>query len=174
MIVGKKIMEENNNKPKKEKKKFNYILLIEILGIIALAGCLFEAIYQVVCYGACDEWCVLLCFVITVMLALAFFKKPFVYGKKPFRNRIILYVCSAVVFCIPNIVGEIVMYSTGKYAGMEEVTKLVTEKGLSLRSICAVRCLSEVMVIALFCAILAFFIDMMIRNSIKNNSENNR
>lgn len=162
---------EENNKPKKEKKKFNYTLFIEILGLLALAGCLFETIYQVIVYGVCDEWCVLICYVITVLLTIIFFNKTFVFDKKAFRNRMLIYIFSAVVFCIPNIIGEIVMYSNGKYLALEDVTNLVTQ-GYSLRSICVIRCFSEILLIAFLCAILAFIIEMMLRDNLKKGIKN--
>lgn len=162
---------EENNKPKKEKKKFNYTLFIEILGLLALAGCLFETIYQVIVYGVCDEWCGLICYVITVLLTIIFFNKTFVFEKKAFRNRMLIYIFSAVIFCIPNIIGEIIMYSNGKYLALKDVTKLVTN-GYSLRSICVIRCFSEILLIAFLCAILAFIIEMMLRDNLKKGIKN--
>lgn len=168
-------MEENNKdkKPKKIKKKFNYILLIQILGLVALAACLFETIYQVVCYKNADDWLVILCYIMAVILIVTFFKKQFIFDKKAIRNRILLYVGLLIILCIPNIVGEIILYTSAGYGDIPEVIKLVGNNGFSYASACAIRCFSDVLTIAFLDAILVFLVEMMLRENLKKLGDNN-
>ncbi len=169
--------EKNNNQPnppEKPKKSFNYKLLIQIMGGVVLLACLFVTIYQAVVYYECDEWCPLLTYVSAILLAISIFPKPFALSEKSFRNRILLYVGTLVLLCIPNLVGTLVEFGTGAYLNNAEVLEVIAEYNLqdapsSARNIILI---AEVLVVSFLAAILTLCIEMMLRNSLKKKAEN--
>jgi peptidoglycan/LPS O-acetylase OafA/YrhL len=171
-------MAENKNKKttppenEKPKKGFNYKLLIQIMGGAVALACLFVTIYQAVVYYECEEWCPLFTYVSIILLAISIFPKTFAISEKSFRNRILLYVGTVVLLCIPNLVGTLVEFSSGAYLNDPEVLDVISKYNLqdapgSARNIILI---AEVMVVVFLAAILTLCIEMMLRSNLKKKS----
>ncbi len=163
-------MEENKkpeNEQKPKKKKFNSTLLWQILGIVVFVACFAFTIYEVVVFDEVDMWAPILCFTIAIMLAFSYFKNAFIFGKKAFRNRLFLFIGACFAMSIPNLIGNIVMFATGRYKNDAAAVELIAKNGIKASTACTVTVLAEILTFALLCALVALCIEMLIRDSIK-------
>ena len=162
------------NKSGKNKRKFNYILMLEIIGIIVFCACMTSAIYQVVVYQHADEWYLLFSFVIASLLIIVFFKNTFIFSKKALRNRILLYAGLLLALCLPNMIGELVEYGLSNYETLPDVAKMINDYGFGLQQICAINCLANILAFAFMGTVLAFLIEMILKDNLKKEDVINK
>ncbi len=166
-------MEKNNNKNNQEnkespapKKRFNWTLFVQISSIVVFAACFAYMIYQVVAFDEADMWIPIICLTIAVLVAFSFFKEKFWFSEKGFRNRIILYIVIFAVLAVPNAIGNVVLYFSGRYKNDEMFMELVNE-GNTPSGVLGVTIGAEILTFAFLAAIIIFIIEMSMRQSIK-------
>ena len=156
---------KNNQSNPKPKKKINSTLIIQIIGCVMLAACIGYMIYQVVLNDYADLWLPIISLVIAVLLGFSFFGLTFIYSPKGFRNRILLYVGVFVVLCIPNLVGNIVEFYSGRAMNDASIVEIATEYSYS--GACTINALAEIMTFAFLSALILVVVEMLIRDSLK-------
>lgn len=161
---------QQNQKPQ-QKKKFNWTLFWQISSIVVFAACFAYMIYQVIAFDEAVMWLAIICHIITVLVAFSFYKDTFIYSKKAFRNRILLYVIAFIVLAIPNIVGNFTLVSSGRYLKDKLFMELI-DKGNSIKTTLGVTIAAEVMTFAFLTAIVLLIIEMSIKQSMKREDTN--
>ena len=64
-------------------------------------------------------------------------------------------------------IGELVEYGLSNYATLPDVAKMINDYGFGLQQICAINCLASILAFAFMGTVLAFLIEMILKDNLK-------